>query len=383
MSTTLRPTRTPPTTARRRATPTGEGALLTLAASDVAPVSASADRAVFRWLVASAMAVALAVAVGGITRLTESGLSITEWKPVSGILPPLSASDWNDAYTRYLAIPEAQTVHRGITLASFQKLFWWEWTHRMLARGVGFVLAVPFFVLLMRRQIRPRMRLRLMNLPLLAALQGGMGWYMVQSGLTGRTSVSQYRLVAHLAVALAIFAVAVWTASELRESTEKKDSSGGSRAVAIAAPVLAAFAFMAMLSGGFVAGLDAGRIFNTFPLMEGRLIPPGYDTIGGWRNAFENPVASQLHHRFVAILTATMVWVACLVAVARSWPAHVRRGLAVASFITALQMALGIATLLLSVPITLAVLHQVNSLALFAALLVVAERGSSLRAVQA
>jgi cytochrome c oxidase assembly protein subunit 15 len=270
-------------------------------------------------------------------------------------------------------------VHRGITLVSFQKLFWWEWTHRMLARGVGLVLAVPFFVLLLRRRIRPAMRLRLMNLPLLAALQGGMGWYMVQSGLAGRTSVSPYRLVAHLAVALVIFAIAVWTASEIHTPEVERDSSGSARTAMLAASVLTAFAFLAMLSGGFVAGLDAGHIFNTFPLMEGRLIPAGYDTIDGWRNVFENPIAAQLHHRCVAIVTALMVWGASVVAVARAWPRPLRRGLLVASFIIACQLALGIATLLLSVPIALAVLHQVTALALFATLLVVAQRSVSLR----
>jgi cytochrome c oxidase assembly protein subunit 15 len=151
------------------------------------------------------LAVTLAVAVGGITRLTESGLSITQWKPLSGVLPPLRGAEWAEAYRRYLATPEAQTVHQGITMSAFKGLYWWEWTHRMLARGVGLVLAIPFFVLLMRRQIRPGMRLRLANLPLLAAMQGGMGWYMVQSGLSGRSSVSPYRLVAHLAIALVIF----------------------------------------------------------------------------------------------------------------------------------------------------------------------------------
>lgn len=375
MSTTMRPAHTRPKVVRRRSPAAGEGAHLSLVANDVSPVSAASDRAVIRWLIASIVAVALAVAVGGITRLTESGLSITEWKPVSGVLPPLSATQWHDAYARYLAIPEAQTVHRGITMAAFQKLFWWEWTHRMLARAVGFVLAVPFFILLLRRQIRPDMRLRLMNLPLLAALQGGMGWYMVQSGLSGRTSVSPYRLVAHLGVALVIFAIAVWTASELRRTSGRQGSSGGPRAAAIAAAALAAIAFVAMLSGGFVAGLDAGRIFNTFPLMDGRFVPPGYDAIEGWRNAFENPIAAQLHHRLLGILTATMVWLTCLFAFAQSWPRDVRRGLVIASIIVAGQGTLGIATLLLSVPISLAVLHQMIALALLATLLVVAQRG--------
>lgn len=374
MSTTVRPARVPPARAHPRPTAT-EAAPLTIVASDAAPVTVDADRAVVRWLIACAIAVALAVAVGGITRLTESGLSITEWKPVSGVFPPLTSSAWQDAYARYLAIPEAQTVHRGITLDAFQKLFWWEWTHRMLARTVGLVLAVPFFVLLLRRRIRPGMRLRLMNLPLLAALQGGMGWYMVQSGLSGRTSVSPYRLVAHLGVALVIFAIAVWTASELSSSPRRQASLGRGGAVTI--PLLAAAAFLVMLSGGFVAGLDAGRVFNTFPLMEGRLIPIGYGAIDGWRNAFENPIAAQFHHRVVAILTAIMVWSTCAVALARSWPRYARRNLMIASLVAGCQVALGIATLLSRVPIALAVLHQVTALALLAVLLAAAQQSRS------
>jgi cytochrome c oxidase assembly protein subunit 15 len=345
--------------------------------SDVAPVSAESDRAVVRWLVVCAMAVALAVAIGGITRLTESGLSITQWKPVSGVIPPLTTEAWTDAYDRYLKIPEAQTVHRGITMSEFRSLFWWEWAHRVLARVVGLVLAVPFFVLLIRRRIRPGLRLRLMNLPLLAALQGAMGWYMVQSGLSGRTSVSPYRLVAHLAVALVIFGIAVWTAAELSGTSAARERFGAPRSRRLAFVVslsFAALAFATMLSGGFVAGLDAGKVFNTFPLMEGRLIPAGYDALGGWRNAFENPVAAQLHHRLLAIGTAVLIWGAWLGAMLRSWPLHARRGLAVASAVTALQVTLGIGTLLLSVPVLIAVLHQLTGLALFAVLLTLSQR---------
>lgn len=226
-----------------------------VAEKDDAPVSAAADRAVIRWLVASALAVALAVAVGGITRLTESGLSIPQWKSLSGVLPPLGGEAWAEAYQRYLSTPEAQTVHRGITMPAFKGLYWWEWTHRMLARGVGLVLAIPFFVLLMRRRIRPGMRLRLANLPLLAAMQGAMGWYMVQSGLSGRSSVSPYRLVAHLAIALVIFGVAVWTATELRTPREQAFDIRGreSRRGLFVLLTLATLVFFTMLSGGFVA----------------------------------------------------------------------------------------------------------------------------------
>ena len=344
---------------------------------DDSPVNAASDRAVARWLMTCAVAVAVAVAIGGITRLTESGLSITEWRPVSGVLPPLTAADWADAYQRYLAIPEAQTVHRGITLHEFKGLFWWEWVHRMLARGVGLVLAVPFFVLLMRRQIRPGMRLRLANLPLLAAMQGGMGWYMVQSGLSDRTSVSPYRLVAHLSIALVIFAVAVWTAVELRVSSDRAALPGlklaaSRRNAVVVASLLSVLAFITMLSGGFVAGLDAGKIFNTFPLMEGRLVPMGYGAIDGWRNALENPIAAQLHHRILAMLTALLLWAAAAAAFRGAWPRGGRRWLGTAAGIAALQIALGIATILLAVPLTVAVLHQLGALALLGSLLAAA-----------
>ncbi len=376
MSTIVRPSRAP-SRLRTSQRPGNERPRLTLVESDAAPVSAESDRVVVRWLMVCAVAVALAVAIGGITRLTESGLSITQWKPVSGVIPPLSADAWTDAYQRYLTIPEAQTVHRGITMAEFRSLFWWEWAHRVLARVVGLVLAVPFFVLLVRRRIRPGMRLRLMNLPLLAALQGAMGWYMVQSGLSGRTSVSPYRLVAHLAVALVIFGIAVWTAAELSVSSADRERVRMPRSPRWAAAVSLSFvalAFLTMLSGGFVAGLDAGKVFNTFPLMEGKVIPVGYDALGGWRNAFENPIVAQLHHRLLAIGTAVLIWGAWLVAMLRSWPWHVRRGLAVASAVTALQVTLGIGTLLLSVPVLIAVLHQLTGLALFAVLLMLSQR---------
>jgi len=358
-----------------------------LAEPDDSPVNVASDRAVARWLVACAVAVAVAVAVGGITRLTESGLSITEWRPVSGVLPPLTAAEWTDAYQRYLTIPEAQTVHRGITLRAFKGLFWWEWVHRMLARGVGLVLAVPFFVLLMRRQIRPGMRLRLANLPLLAAMQGGMGWYMVQSGLSGRTGVSPYRLVAHLAIALVIFGVAVWTAAELRVSGDRAvllevRLAEPRHSVVVVAGLLSALALITMLSGGFVAGLDAGKVFNTFPLMEGRLVPMGYGAVEGWRNVTENPIAAQFHHRILAMLTAILVWGAAAAAWRRAWPSGARRWLSIAAGITVLQVALGIATLLLAVPVSIAVLHQLGALALFASLLgaIVAARGAENRA---
>lgn len=297
-------------------------------------MNTQSDMRVRRWLLVSAAAVVLAVAIGGITRLTESGLSITEWRPVSGILPPMSAADWNAAYAGYLAIPEAQTVHRGITLSQFQALFWWEWVHRLLARLVGLVLAVPYFVLLAQGHVRRSHRGRLLLLPVLAAAQGALGWYMVKSGLEVRTDVSPYRLTAHLGMALIIYLVCIWTALGLGTRTVSPQRTPPSVRRWIWAGLT--LTIVTLLSGGFVAGLDAGKIFNTFPLMGGHVVPPGYVLPNArWRNPFENPIAAQFHHRVLALTTAT---------------------------------------LLLSVPIVVGVLHQVTALAVLTAMLVASHR---------
>ncbi|MBK9549947.1 MAG: COX15/CtaA family protein [Gemmatimonadetes bacterium] len=253
------------------------------------------------------------VAIGGITRLTESGLSITEWRPVSGVLPPVSDAAWQDAYARYLTIPQAQSLHRGITMAEFRAIFWWEWFHRLSARsGRPRVLALPYFVLLARGQLRAEHRWRLLLLPVLAAAQGALGWYMVKSGLAGRSTVSQYRLTAHLGMALVIYTVCIWTVLDLgaRKSHVERISGLLRRAV----PWALGLTLLTILSGGFVAGLRGGLMFNTFPLMGGQVAPPGYQMSGfGWRNAFENPIAAQFHHRLLALGTATLIiWLAAL-----------------------------------------------------------------------
>lgn len=327
------------------------------------------DARVRGWLLLSAAAVVLAVAIGGITRLTESGLSITEWRPVSGILPPVSAADWSREYTAYLGIPEARTVHRGITLAQFKALYWWEWTHRLLARLVGLVLAVPYFVLLAQGHIRGAHRGRLLLLPVLAAAQGVLGWYMVRSGLEVRTDVSPYRLTAHLGMALVIYAICIWTLLDLKPT----DPDAAPAPVRLRHWITFGLILtvVTLLSGGFVAGLDAGRTFNTFPLMGGQVVPPGYYLPGtGWRNAFENPAAAQFHHRVLALATA--VTLLCLAVAARRAPvsARLRRTTTIAGLVVLLQLSLGITTLLLGVPVAIAVLHQVTGVMVLTAMLV-------------
>ncbi len=331
-----------------------------------------------RWLFASIIAVFLAVAVGGITRLTESGLSITEWKPVSGVLPPMNDIAWQAAFDEFQKIPQAQTTHRDITMSGFKLIFWWEWFHRIVARGVGLVFAIPYLLFMVQGRIPRSLRVRLTALPLLTLGQGVLGWYMVQSGLVERSSVSAYRLAAHLGLALGILAVAVWTYSELRPAIARDEPPASDRAPTAWRWALRGITTMlgiTLLSGAFVAGLRAGRIYNEFPLMGGRLVPPGYSQLGGWWvNAFENPAAAQFHHRVLAI-------VCTLVALTLAWrvlrapvSVLVRRGVVALGAVVTLQLLLGITTLLMAVPVALGALHQFTGVLALTAALIATQR---------
>ena len=319
-------------------------------------------RALRRWLILTALSVVVTLVVGGATRLTESGLSITEWKPVTGVVPPLSATGWQSAYQQYLAIPEAQTVHAGITLSQFKSLYWWEWAHRLAGRLVGLVVAIPFLFFWQQRRIPRQLFFRLLSLPILVGAQGALGWYMVASGLSERTSVSPYRLVAHLTLALVIFAIAVWTAASLGTDSRSPAPSPVRRSVGA---LLVAVAVVIM-SGGFVAGLDAGRIFNEFPLMGGRFFPDGYGS--GFRNLFENPVAAQFNHRLLAMVVALATWITWIRA-ERSWPTRIRDWMRWAALAALVQLMLGIATLLSGAAVGMAMLHQLWGVILLTVLL--------------
>jgi len=348
-------------------------------ANPMAPATAEPHRSVRRWLMACIVAVFLAVIVGGITRLTESGLSITEWKPVSGVFPPMSAAAWEAELAKFKQIPQASATHAGITMSGFKWIYWWEWFHRIVARGVGLVFALPFAWFLWQGMIPRGMRLRLAWLPLLTLGQGVLGWYMVQSGLSGRTEVSSYRLAAHLALALAILVVALWTWADLKPRAATPPAPAAWRAWGWVVTVMIT---VTVVSGAFVAGLRAGSIFNEFPLMGGRVIPLGYAQFDGLlANAAENPIAAQFNHRLLAILTG-------LVALALAWRAgsafigeESRRALRIVGAVVALQVVVGIATLLTAVPVVLGVLHQfIGVLALTAAVLAVhALRGTAAR----
>ncbi len=272
----------------------------------------SAERQVALWLLACCALVFLMVLIGGVTRLTESGLSITEWQPVTGVVPPLSDAEWQAEFQRYQAIPQYRAIHEGMTLAQFKGIFFWEYLHRLWGRLIGFVFAVPFLYFLARRRIPASVAPKLAGIFALGALQGVVGWYMVASGLEDRIEVSQYRLALHLAMAVAIYAAMLWVALDLLDARW----GGAPRALSAGATFVLVLAFVTMVAGSFVAGTRAGYLDNTFPLMEGRFVPPGYwHEAPWWRNFFENLVAVQFDHRILAETTLAAIlilWLASL-----------------------------------------------------------------------
>jgi cytochrome c oxidase assembly protein subunit 15 len=340
------------------------------------------DRAIAVWLVGCAAMIAVMVVLGGITRLTESGLSITEWQPIAGVLPPLGEAAWQAEFAKYQEIPQFRLVHAWMSLADFKSIYFWEWLHRLWGRLIGLAFAVPFAWFVLRRRVSRPLLPRLAGLFVLGGLQGALGWFMVESGLSQRVEVSQYRLVAHLGLAVLIYAAILRVALGLLWPVP----SGAARAMHRAAAGLCILVFVTMLAGGFVAGLNAGLTYNTFPLMDGRFFPAGYFQLQPWwLNAFENVTSVQFDHRLLAMTTVAAVVAVWSAARPALPPGRARAALDALLAIAAAQLGLGIATLLLVVPIPLAALHQAGALALFTAALVVhhALRGASARAVTA
>jgi cytochrome c oxidase assembly protein subunit 15 len=341
-------------------------------ASAAAGARAAAARRVATWLFACCALVFAMVVVGGVTRLTHSGLSIVEWQPIVGTLPPLSEAEWQQTFEKYRQTPEYRQVNQGMTLAGFQRIFWWEYFHRLLGRLIGVAFFVPLVWFALRREIPAGHAGLLVGIFVLGGLQGAMGWYMVQSGLVDDPRVSQFRLTAHLGLALAIFAAMFWIGLSLRHPPGKAGSIP--RPVRRWANGVAMLVFVMALSGGFVAGIRAGLAYNTFPLMNGRLVPPEIFMLEPWwRNFFWNMATVQFDHRAIAWLLAVLVPVlwwklrstAGLSSRARTG-GHLLLAMAVA------QISLGIATLLLGVPLPLAAAHQAGAVLLFAAALNVA-----------
>jgi cytochrome c oxidase assembly protein subunit 15 len=325
-----------------------------------APMSAVTDREraarplIRAWLWFAAFLVFAMVIVGGATRLTDSGLSITEWQPLLGAIPPLTEADWLRAFEKYKQIPEYSLVNQGMSLADFKFIYWWEWAHRFLGRFIGLVMIVPFIALWLMRRIEQRLVPGLIGLIIFGGLQGALGWYMVKSGLVERVDVSQYRLAAHLTLATAIFGAIVWTALGISDARRRPQTGRDWAALGLVILVL-----MQVALGGFVAGLDAGMGYNTWPLMDGQLVPKGLFVMEPfWRNVFENAMTVQFDHRLVAYAVA-------IYAALYAW--QVRSPAAKAVLHTVLlQVGLGIWTLLAQVPLWLGLAHQAGAMIVLA-----------------
>jgi len=339
------------------------------------------QRIIRLWLHAVAVLIFVMVLVGGATRLTESGLSIVEWKPVTGTLPPLGEAAWQAEFDKYKTIPQFQHRNSAMTLAEFKTIFWWEWAHRLMGRLIGAAFLLPFLFFLVKGWIEPGLRWRLWTIFGLGALQGAVGWWMVASGLTERVEVSQYRLATHLILACVIFAAVLWTAGRIG-GRARAEVPPRIRATALALLVLV---LVQIYLGALVAGLRAGLIYNTWPLIDGSFIPDGarllHDT-PAWRNLFENTLTVQFNHR----MTAYVLWLLAIlhvIDVARTLrgPA-LTHALALASVIT-IQAMLGILTLIHQVPIGLALAHQAGAVVLLAIAVVHAQQMVARRAEQA
>ncbi len=321
-----------------------------------------------RWLIAVAGLVLLMITVGGATRLTGSGLSITEWKPIMGAIPPLSDVAWLEAFSKYKAIPQYLELNKGMSLDAFKAIFWWEWGHRFLGRIIGFAFGLPLAWFWLRGQIPNRYKLPLFGLMALGGAQGFVGWFMVQSGLADRTDVSQYRLALHLSIAFLILGGLVWIALTLAPHRARRVRlQTVSRGQVHVAGLVVVLLFWQVAAGAFVAGLKAGLTYNSWPLMDGQLIPNGLGRLEPWYlNLFENITTVQFNHRMIAYAVTGIV-LAHAVGVIRSADDERLRfssTLLIAAILT--QVVLGIWTLLVAVPLSLALIHQGGAAVLFA-----------------
>jgi cytochrome c oxidase assembly protein subunit 15 len=297
------------------------------------------------------------VVVGGATRLTDSGLSITQWRPVTGSIPPLNAADWASEFAKYKQIPQYVQLNQGMTLEAFKTIYWWEWSHRLLGRLVGLACGLPLVWFLARRELPRRLVWRCLGLFALGGLQGAVGWWMVASGLTERVSVAPERLMTHLGLAFILLGALVWTALE---------AAAGASRVEVPSPwrrwtlVLLAMVYVQILLGALVAGNDAGLVFNDWPLMNGRLFPEGYAGPHLWATMAHSQAAVQLHHRLGAYILLIVAAISGWKAVKSPYlPDGARMlGLAVAMGVL-FQAVLGVATLMARVPLSLGIIHQV------------------------
>ena len=329
------------------------------------------DRAISHWLLICLFLIFFMVVLGGVTRLTGSGLSMVNWHPIHGSVPPLTSAEWDEEFSYYQQSPEFQKINREMTVDDFKSIFWFEYSHRLLGRIIGLVFFVPFVYFWWRKKIKPGLTPKLIIMFVLGGFQGLLGWYMVKSGLVNNPHVSQYRLTAHLLSAILIYGFILWTIFDLRcgefiRTTKdkvlerwKKLSLG-----------LLSLVLLTIVSGGFVAGLKAGKIFNTFPLMGGDWVPEGIWALTPWyMNFFENMVTVQFDHRVLAISVAALLFAWYVNGRNRFNDKQLSRSFKLIGMMVVIQVGLGISTLLLHVPVAIAAMHQAGALLLFTAML--------------
>jgi len=328
-------------------------------------LSPKSDRLVRNWLFVSMVLVMAMIVIGGATRLTNSGLSITEWAPIRGALPPLSLEAWQSEFLKYQQIPEFSEEHPDMDLAGFKFIYFWEWSHRQLGRLIGLVYALPLFYFMLRKRLPADQGWKFFSILVLIGVQGAIGWWMVSSGLADdRVDVSQYRLATHLGIAFVILGALFWL---WRNQSESWPCKSIEKTYQKRTAFLAGLVFLQIIAGAFVAGLHAGKTYNSWPLMDGDFVPAGYGQMSPfWKNAFENIAAVQFNHRLLAyIILGLSIWVLM------STRSHkrIRRNMAVFFAVLIWQVILGIWTLVAGDPLWLALLHQFSAIFVFLAVI--------------
>ncbi len=327
------------------------------------------DRQLALWLLLCAAVIFGMIILGGVTRLTHSGLSMVEWRPLMGIIPPLSEQAWLEVFEKYKQFPEYQKINRGMSLDAFKSIFMYEYLHRVLGRLIGVLFLLPFLYFHFRKRIRADLTPKLVLLFFLGGLQGLLGWYMVKSGLVDNPRVSQYRLTAHLGLAVIVYGYMLWLAFDLLFTAASPNNSAPARSRR--SLILVVLVFLMILSGGLVAGTRAGLAYPTWPLMGDSFVPPGlYMMTPAWLSAFEDVTTIQFNHRMFAYgLTVILVLVAWRVLRSSAAGTSVKRAATLMVLVLGLQVGLGITTLLLHVPVPLAAAHQGGAVLLFTATL--------------
>ena len=320
------------------------------------------------WISSLTILVVLMIIIGGLTRLTDSGLSMVDWRPLMGTIPPLSSQAWLEVFNNYKLTPQFQIVNTKITMEEFKFIFWWEWSHRFFARFIGVVFIVPFIYFCWKKRLSKNLLIIMTVIFIFGFLQAIVGWWMVKSGLTDNPYVSPYRLAFHLANALIIFSILFWLSLSLFYGKEKQHDI----------PILIKYSFhlsiilvfITIISGSFMAGTDAGKSFNTFPFMNEQFIPEGY-YLGeyGWKNTFENTIAINFNHRWIAIFTFLFISSIIFYLLADKKNKYYKFSLVLILLILFLQICLGILTLVYEVPLSYASLHQTNAILLLASIL--------------